>query len=166
MNFKLIAEVYRLGLLIKFFKVEEVINWVDKVIEISNVEYIPYKLFDLSLARDKKEILDILDSIKGEFEEGLPTKIMLGLLYRKWEVENFKTIIEMANNLAYVLRRYGEEDDLLFSVITAHVDQYNGALGGYGDSSCSEEAIKGYVYSATETLKEVLSEYEEYGSLF
>ena len=156
------AEVYRLGLLIRYFSVEEVIKWIDSMIDTNDVEEISFVFYDLSLTKEKKEIVDLLGSIEGEVEEGLPTKIMLGLLYESWESKGKETIIYMSNELAYMTN----EDWVLSATIKALVDQYEEALKGYGNPTCSEETIKLYVSEAVNVIKDFLADYKDYAGIW
>ncbi|MEW9674273.1 hypothetical protein [Ammoniphilus sp. 3BR4] len=162
MDIKLMAEVYRLGLLIKYFNAYEVIQWVDKIIETTNVKDIPTIFFDLSLSKDKRVIIELLGSIEGDVEKGLPTKIMLGLLYKRLDSQDTATIINMANELAYMTN----DDWVLSATIKALVDQYEEALKGYGNRNCTEETIKEYVSEAVEVIKDFLADYKEYAGLW
>ena len=79
-NVKLAAEVYRIGLVIGFFTKQEVIKWADSVIEI--LDNPPYEIIDLSLSSklNMEKFMWKLESIKGEVEQDLTPKILLGLL--------------------------------------------------------------------------------------
>jgi hypothetical protein len=162
MNIKLMAEIYRLGLIIDYFKVDEVIKWVDSIIETTDVKDIPYVLYDLSLSKDKKEIIELLSSIKGEVEEVLPTRVLLGLLYKRWESDDTEAIIHMADELAYT----SNDDWVLSATIKALVDQYEEALKGYGNRSCPEETIKEYADEAVEIIKDYLADFKPYAGLW
>ncbi|MGM8215531.1 hypothetical protein ACLIA0_08130 [Bacillaceae bacterium W0354] len=164
MNTKTIAEVYRLGLLIKFFSVEEVIHWIDNIIEERDVNDISSVLYDLSLVKDKKELVDLLGEIDGTVEKNTPTNILLGLIYNSWETKDEDETISMMNDLAYI--SYDYIDNLLFGTIVALVDQYEEAKNGYGNPSCSEETILGYVSEAKDSIKEFLVDYKQYIKLW
>ncbi|MDM5326961.1 hypothetical protein [Neobacillus sp. CF12] len=80
MDLKLMAEIYRLGISIGYYNVQDVIKWADKVIE--NLDSPPYEIIDISLSAKEKPI-DIcfkLKCFKGEIQNDLPPKIILGLL--------------------------------------------------------------------------------------
>ncbi|MEI5907078.1 hypothetical protein WAK64_08410 [Bacillus spongiae] len=80
MEIKLTAEVYRLGISLGLLPKEEVIKWADKVIE--QMDDPPYEIIEVSLSSKKKleDIVFILMDVKGEFDNELPPKIILGLL--------------------------------------------------------------------------------------
>ncbi|MFD1735991.1 hypothetical protein ACFSCX_05380 [Bacillus salitolerans] len=164
MDVKTIAEVYRLGLLIKFFNVEEVIQWIDNIIEERDVNDIPSVFYDISLVKDKKRMVDLLGEIDGTVEKNKPTNILLSLIYDSWEIKNEDETISMMNDLAYI--SYDYIDSLLFGTIVALVDQYEEAKNGYGNPSCSVETILGYVSEAKDSIKEFLVDYRQYMKLW
>lgn len=98
MNIKLTAEVYRVGISIGIFTVQEVIKWADNVIE--TLENPPYEIIDLSLSSklNIEEFMLKLELIKGDVEQDLPPKIILGLLndylYIQQDINDVITIMD------------------------------------------------------------------------
>ncbi|UPW84372.1 hypothetical protein [Lysinibacillus sp. Ag94] len=81
MNIKVTAEVYRLGIMIGFYTVPDVIKWADHVIE--RFDNPPYEVIAISLSSQEKPI-DVCSKLKlfngGLTNDDLPSKILLGLL--------------------------------------------------------------------------------------
>ncbi len=81
MDIKVTAEVYRLGILIGFYTVQDIIKWADNVIE--RLDHPPYEVIEVSLSSQKKTI-DVCSKLKlfneGLNNDDLPSKILLGLL--------------------------------------------------------------------------------------
>ncbi|GAB0166919.1 protein kinase [Lysinibacillus sp. CTST325] len=81
MNINVTAEVYRLGILIGLYSVQDVIKWADNVIE--RLDNPPYEVIEISLSSQEKPI-DVCSKLKlfngGLNNDDLPSKILLGLL--------------------------------------------------------------------------------------
>ncbi|WP_139892835.1 hypothetical protein [Bacillus sp. D386] len=98
MNIKLTAEVYRVGISIGIFSVQEIIKWADNAIK--TLENPPYEIIDLSLSSklNIEEFMLKLELIKGDVEQGLPPKIILGLLndylYIQQDINDVITIMD------------------------------------------------------------------------
>ncbi|WP_121641047.1 hypothetical protein [Virgibacillus sp. Bac330] len=156
MEQKIIADVYRLGLLIHFFTVEEVIHWVDHYIEKNDVKDIPFAFFDLSLTKDRGRAIELLSQISHGYKGALSIQILLGLVYHNWNDANAKSIINEVNQLASLMN----SDLLLSGTLMALVDQYEEALKGYGNPRIPEHVRKKYEREAIEEIKDVLAHYE------
>ena len=80
MKIKLIGEVYKLGISIGLFTIQDVIRWADTVIE--QLDIPPYELIDLSLSsiNNVDTVIQKLMELKGEFNPDVPPKIILGIL--------------------------------------------------------------------------------------
>ncbi|TQR30098.1 hypothetical protein C7Y47_16575 [Lysinibacillus sphaericus] len=81
MDIKVTAEVYRLGIIIGFYTVQDVIKWADNVIE--RLDNPPYEVIAISLSSQEKpiDVCSKLNLFKGGLNnDDLPSKILLGLL--------------------------------------------------------------------------------------
>ena len=80
-SLKVLAEVYRIGLVIGFFDKDDVIQWVDKAID--ELSHPPIELIEVSM-KAKSSSVDVasaLKGIKGDFaSEGIAIKYVLGIL--------------------------------------------------------------------------------------
>ncbi|MFD5173925.1 hypothetical protein, partial [Bacillus mycoides] len=102
-NIKVIAEVLRIGLQIGLFSKTEVIEWADHTIETLDSPSI--EIIEVSLSSNDKlvDIVSKLKNIKGTYDKKLPIKIILGLLWEKFMIneENVLKIKPFISNLIY-----------------------------------------------------------------
>lgn len=162
MKDRIVASVYRLGLLVGYFLVEDVVQWADRVIEQNPVEDIPSYYYELSLKKDKNGVIEILDEISGPTEDFIPGRILLGLLYEKWDDEQSEQIIKMCDSLNR-LDGMGSEDA---TILYVHIDQYEQAQLGYGNRKLSKESVQANIEEVKEGIFEYLQEYKPYASLW
>ncbi|MCU5759315.1 hypothetical protein OCD05_24355, partial [Bacillus cereus] len=83
-NIKITAEVLSIGLQIGIFSKSEVIDWADQTIETLDSPSI--EIIEVSLSSNDKlvDIVPKLKNIKGTYDKKLPVKIILGLLWDKF----------------------------------------------------------------------------------
>ncbi|EJQ61534.1 hypothetical protein IG7_05484 [Bacillus cereus HuA2-4] len=102
-NTKIIAEVFRIGLQIGLFSKPEVIEWADHTIETLDSPSI--EIIEVSLSSNDKlvDIVSKLKNIKGTYDKKLPVKIILGLLWEKFMIneENVLKIKPFISNLVH-----------------------------------------------------------------
>lgn len=93
-NIKIIAEVLRIGLQIGLFSKTEVIEWADHTIETLDSPSI--EIIEVSLSSNDKlvDIVSKLKNIKGIYDQKLPVKIILGLLWKKFMI-NEKNVLKI-----------------------------------------------------------------------
>ncbi|PEM59840.1 hypothetical protein CN539_22030 [Bacillus toyonensis] len=85
-NIKIIAEVFRIGLQIGLYSKTEVIEWADHTIE--TLDSPSNEIIEVSLSSNDKlvDIVSKLKNIKGTYDKKLPVKIILGLLWEKFMI--------------------------------------------------------------------------------
>jgi hypothetical protein len=85
-NIKITAEVFRIGLQIGLFSKTEVIKWADHTIE--TLDSPSNEIIEVSLSSNDKlvDIVSKLKNIKGTYDKKLPVKIILGLLWEKFMI--------------------------------------------------------------------------------
>ncbi|WP_374966529.1 hypothetical protein [Lysinibacillus sp. RS5] len=100
MDINVTAEVYRLGVLIGLYTVQNVIKWADNVIE--SLDNPPYEIIEISLSSQEKPV-DVCSKLKlfnGDLND-LPSKILLGLLYEYYlSANNLSEIFSMLTRLS------------------------------------------------------------------
>ena len=93
---KVLAEVYRLGLVIGFFDKDYVIQWVDKTIE--DLSHPPIELIEVSMKVNAPpvDVASALSEIKGDFEsEGVAIQFILGTLSQMLrKSQNYEDVVE------------------------------------------------------------------------
>ncbi|WP_316568799.1 hypothetical protein [Neobacillus sp. YIM B06451] len=100
MEIKLVAEVYRIGISIGFLTIKGMIKWADTIID--NLDSPPYEIIELSLSTKEKqdEICLKLMMVKGEIDNSLPPKIILGLLSEYLNAtKDISSVISMLDKL-------------------------------------------------------------------
>lgn len=102
-NIKIIAEVFRIGLQIGLFSKTEVIEWADHTIETLDSPSI--EIIEVALSSNDKlvDIVSKLKNVKGTYDQELPVKIILGLLWEKFMIneENVLKIQPFISNLVH-----------------------------------------------------------------
>lgn len=154
MDIKLMAEVYRLGISIGLFTIQEVIKWADKVIE--QLEAPPYEIIDLSLS--SKETLEAITlklmMVKGECDYDLPPKIILGLLSEHLnDIEDMATVINRMDKLLEHLPACCEEVEMQIHFLSD---------GFY----LAEQKISGELEEVYSSLLQFLDSFKCYGGIF
>ncbi|WP_066253921.1 hypothetical protein [Neobacillus drentensis] len=125
--------VYEVGLGIGYFKIRNVIDWVDSTILELNSSKIPYILYEVSLSSNKK-IIDVI-SLLSELTKGnykvTASKVILGLIYKSFEKKEIE--INEVVTLMYRLAWQLNIEDHVFSKINGLEADYEMAVDGYGD---------------------------------
>ncbi|MGE8015306.1 hypothetical protein [Bacillus mycoides] len=102
-NIKIIAEVLSIGLQIGLFSKTEIIDWADQTIEALDSPSI--EIIEVSLSSNDKlvDIVPKLKNVKGTYDKKLPVKIILGLLWDKFILneENVLKIKPFISNLIH-----------------------------------------------------------------
>lgn len=99
---KLLSAYYYAGLIIGYFSIEDVVRWVDRVIEENDNDIFPYEFIELSLS-GKKSLEDIASILKKVYGEELivePLYKLLGELVSGFEVG----VISDEDFFTYVLK--------------------------------------------------------------
>ncbi|MED1511890.1 MULTISPECIES: hypothetical protein [Bacillus] len=144
---KEMAEVFRIGLQIGLFSKNDVINWADQTIE--TLDSPANEIIDVSLSSNDKlvDIASKLKNIKGRYDEKLPVKIILGLLWEKFIIneENVLKIKPFISNLIHnnYCEGFNDVDQQLYNFneeITLAADNIYGNLEDIG------QEIKGFLF--------------------
>ncbi|QWH31949.1 hypothetical protein EXW51_29180 (plasmid) [Bacillus mycoides] len=102
-NIRIIAEVFRIGLEIGLFSKTEVIEWADHTIE--TLDSPSNEIIEVSLSSNDNlvDIVSKLKNIKGTYDKKLPVKIILGLLWEEFMIneENVLKIQPFISNLIH-----------------------------------------------------------------
>ncbi len=153
MEIKVQAEIYRLGLFIGFFRVKNVIEWADQLIE--KLDQPPYEILEISLSNNATiaSVCSKLTDVKGECDEALPIQGILSLLN-----DELLQTSDVTQICTYMYRLVGHNpescDDLEVSIINV-TTSWDLAVGGYyGDV----EEVRNEIY-------EFLSEFESFNGL-
>ncbi|MDR7235967.1 hypothetical protein [Neobacillus drentensis] len=146
--------VYQLGLGIGYFKLPNVVDWVDLTILQFDSSEIPYQLYEVSLSSNKKiaDVISLLSEITRGNHIETASNVVFGLLYKSFEKKEIEInqVVTLMNRLAL---QQNIEDDI-FSKISGLDTDYEMAVDGYGD-----------MQSVIKKIQEFLGRYEMYGEL-
>ncbi|MGE7885182.1 hypothetical protein [Bacillus sp. NPDC094077] len=151
-NIKVIAEVLRIGLQIDLFSKTEVIEWADHTIETLDSPSI--EIIEVSLSSNDKlvDIVSKLKNIKGTYDKKLPVKIILGLLWEKFMIneENVLKIKPFISNLIHnnCCAGFGHVDEQLYN--------FNEEINLVADN------IYGNLEDISQEIKSFLSPYKDF----
>ena len=151
MDLKINAEVFRLGLLIGYHSVQDVVKWADKQIE--ELEKPPYEIIEVSLSSNQKPV-DVCSKLKlviGEIDDELPIKIMLGLLNDSL----YKTEKSTAD-ISYMLYLLSQHIPDTCEWISTEIMYISDAF------YLAEENIYGDLFEVIDKLKKFLIQFDKY----
>ncbi|QEL85915.1 hypothetical protein [Bacillus mycoides] len=151
-NIKIIAEVFRIGLQIGLFSKTEVIEWADHTIE--TLDSPSNKIIEVSLSSNNKlvDLVSKLKNIKGTYDKKLPVKIILGLLWEKFMIneENVLKIKPFISNLVHNNCYEG------FNSVDEHLYNFNEEINLAADN------IYGNLEDISQEIKIFLSIYKDF----
>ncbi|PEZ63329.1 hypothetical protein CN372_14055 [Bacillus anthracis] len=155
-NIKIIAEVFRIGFQIGLFSKTEVIEWADHTIETLDSPSI--EIIEVSLSSNDKsvDIVSKLKNIKGTYNKKLPVKIILGLLWEKFMIneENVLKIKPFISNLIHNNCCEG------FDYVDEQLYNFNEEI------NLATDNIYGNLEDISQEMKSFLSPYKDFGMYF
>ncbi|MGF9814389.1 hypothetical protein [Bacillus toyonensis] len=155
-NIKIIAEVFRIGLQIGLFSKTEVIEWADHRIE--TLDSPSNEIIEVSLSSNDKlvDIVSKLKNIKGTYDKKLPVKIILGLLWEKFMIneDNVLRIQPFISNLVHYNCCEG------FNYVNEQLYNFNEEINLAADN------IYGNLEDISQEIKRFLSIYRDFSMYF
>lgn len=151
-NMKIIAEVFRIGLQISLFSKTEVIKWADHTIETLDSPSI--EIIEVSLSSNDKlvDIISKLKNIKGTYNQKLPVKIILGLLWEKFMI-----------NEENVLKIQPFISDLIHNNCCEGFDNVDVQLYNFNkEINLAADNIYGNLEDISQDIKSFLSPYKDF----
>ncbi|TKH47370.1 hypothetical protein FC698_15715 [Bacillus cereus] len=155
-NIKIIAEVFRIGLQIGLFSKTEVIEWADHTIKTLDSPSI--EIIEVSLSSNDKlvDIVSKLKNIKGTYDQKLPVKIILGLLWKEFMI-----------NEENVLKIQPYISDLIHNNCCEGFDYVDEQLYNFNEKvKLAADNIYGNLEDIIQEIKSFLSPYEDYSLFF
>lgn len=155
-NIKIIAEVLRIGLQIDLFSKTEVIEWADHTIE--TLDNPSIEIIEVSLSSNDKlvDVVSKLKNIKGTYDKKLPVKIILGLLWEKFMI-----------NEENVLKIQPFISDLIHNNCCEGFDYVDEQLYNFNEEiNLATDNIYGNLEDISQEIKSFLSPYEDYSLFF
>ena len=155
-NIKVIAEVLRIGLQIGLFSKTEFIEWADHTIETLDSPSI--EIIEVSLSSNDKliDIVSKLKNIKGTSDQKLPVKIILGLLWEKFMI-NEENVLKIKPFIS----------DLIHNNCCEGFDYVDEQLYNFNEEiKLAADNIYGNLEDISQEIKSFLSPYKDYGLFF
>ncbi|WLG17025.1 hypothetical protein [Bacillus cereus] len=155
-NIKIIAEVLSIGLQIGLFSKTEVIDWADQTIEALDSPSI--EIIEVSLSSNDKlvDIVPKLKNVKGTYDKKLPVKIILGLLWDRF-ILNEENVLKIKPFISNLIHNNCCEG---FSYVDEQLYNFNEEI------NLATDNIYGDLEDITQELKSFLSPYKEFSKYF
>ncbi|HFJ9453278.1 hypothetical protein BK704_27955 [[Bacillus thuringiensis] serovar konkukian] len=155
-NIKITAEVLSIGLQIGLFSKTEVIDWADHTIETLDSPSI--EIIEVSLSSNDKliDIVPKLKNIKGTYDKKLPIKIILGLLWDKF-ILNEENVLKIKPFIFNLIHNNCCEE---FSYVDEQLYNFNEEINLAADN------IYGNLEDISQELKSFLSPYKDFSKYF
>ncbi|MBJ7967880.1 MULTISPECIES: hypothetical protein [Bacillus cereus group] len=155
-NIKIIAEVLSIGLQIGLFSKIEIIDWADQTIEALDSPSI--EIIEVSLSSNDKlvDIVPKLKNVKGTYDKKLPVKIILGLLWDKF-ILNEENVLEIKPFISNLIHNNCCEG---FSYVDEQLYNFN------EDINLAADNIYGNLEDISQELKSFLFPYKDFSNYF
>ncbi|MDF9545814.1 hypothetical protein [Bacillus cereus] len=153
---KIIAEVLSIGLQIGLFSKIEIIDWADQTIEALDSPSI--EIIEVSLSSNDKlvDIVPKLKNVKGTYDKKLPVKIILGLLWDKF-ILNEENVLEIKPFISNLIHNNCCEG---FSYVDEQLYNFN------EDINLAADNIYGNLEDISQELKSFLFPYKDFSNYF
>ena len=155
-NIKIIAEVLSIGLQIGLFSKTEIIDWADQTIEALDSPSI--EIIEVSLSSNDKlvDIVPKLKNVKGTYDKKLPVKIILGLLWDKF-ILNEENVLKIKPFISNLIHNNCCEG---FSYVDEQLYNFNEEINLAADN------IYGNLEDISQELKSFLFPYKDFSNHF
>ncbi|HDR7760976.1 hypothetical protein CN454_29475 [Bacillus cereus] len=155
-NMKIIAEVLSIGLQIGLFSKTEIIDWADQTIEALDSPSI--EIIEVSLSSNDKlvDIVPKLKNVKGTYDKKLPVKIILGLLWDKF-ILNEENVLKIKPFISNLIHNNCCEG---FSYVDEQLYNFN------EDINLAVDNIYGNLEDISQELKSFLFPYKDFSNYF
>ncbi|MCU5242802.1 hypothetical protein OCA05_25050 [Bacillus cereus] len=155
-NIKIIAEVLSIGLQIGLFSKTEIIDWADQTIEALDSPSI--EIIEVSLSSNDKlvDIVPKLKNVKGTYDKKLPVKIILGLLWDKF-ILNEENVLKIKPFISNLIHNDCCEG---FSYVDEQLYNFN------EDINLAVDNIYGNLEDISQELKSFLFPYKDFSNYY
>ena len=152
-------ETYRLGILIDHLKTEDLIRQIDEYIEETPIDQIPHVFYVLSLASNRRIMIELLTDLARGVDEELPASIVAGLLYKDRERYTVEELYRKIGMLASLL---SNEDDIIASSFRELKVSYDELQAAYGRRFKRKKARERMLARSEKVLEDTLAEYADF----
>ncbi|MFC3212109.1 hypothetical protein [Planomicrobium okeanokoites] len=156
-------QTYRLGILIDFFKTKELIAELDEFIEETPTEDIPHVFYVLSLASDRRTMIQLLTDLSQGVDDELPASIIVGLLYRDQEQYTTEELYRKTSLLASLLK--DPDGDVAWEFRTLNEANEEAQLA-YGMRFKRKKTRERMLAKNEKALRDALAKYAKYAAEF
>lgn len=159
----ILYETYRLAMLIDLIQPVELIQQIDQYIAGAPVEEIPHVFYVLSLASNRRVMIELLTDLAKGVDQELPSHIVAGLLCERRNEYSSAELYRKAGMLASLLRD-GEEDVALeFKEL---VSRNEAAQQAYGNRFKRKKTRERMLAKNDMELQNSLAKYADYAQYF
>ncbi|WP_088008674.1 hypothetical protein [Indiicoccus explosivorum] len=159
----IVFEAYRLGILLNLLKPEDLIEQIDRLIVEKDTEEIPHVFYVLSLARDRKRMLELLTDLTQGINEEMPACIIAGLLYQEREKRPREELFELAGLLKQLVKDPADE---IIVELDGLKEQHDRMQEAYGLRFRRKKARDRLFQKTENRLIELLKTHEKYAEQF
>ncbi|QHJ70237.1 hypothetical protein [Planococcus halotolerans] len=156
-------ETYRLGMLIDHFKPKELIEELDEFIENTPTEDIPHVFYVLSLASDRRTMIQLLTDLSQGVDEEIPACIIAGLLHRDQDKYMIEELYRKTSLLASLLK--DPDGDVAWEFRTLNEANEEAQLA-YGMRFKRKKTRERMLAKNEKALRDALAKYEKYAAEF
>lgn len=126
----ILYETYRLAILIDLIQPADLIREIDAYISASPVEKIPHVFYVLSLASNRRIMLELLTDLSKGVDQSLPSSIVAALLYERRHQYDATELYRKAGMLASLMKDSEEDVAVEFNELASRNEAAQQAYGG------------------------------------
>ncbi len=156
-------ETYRLAILIDLIQPAELIREIDQYISATPVEEIPHVFYVLSLASNRRVMLELLTDLAKGVDQELPSHIVAGLMYERRHEYGSTELYRKAGMLASLLRDPEEDVAMEFKELASRNEA---AQLAYGNRFKRKKTRERMLARNEMELQSGLAKYAEYVEYF
>ncbi|WP_422124241.1 hypothetical protein DHX103_05320 [Planococcus sp. X10-3] len=156
-------ETYRLGILIDHIKPKELIKEIDDYIESTPTENIPHVFYVLSLASDRRTMIQLLTDLSQGVDEEVPASIVAGLLHRDQGQYTIEELYRKTSLLASLLK--DPDSDVAWEFRNLH-EAFEEAQLAYGMRFKRKKTRERMLAKNEKSLRDALAKYAKYADEF
>lgn len=156
-------ETYRLGILIDHLKTKDLIAEIDEFIDNTPTEEIPHVFYVMSLASDRRAMIQLLTDLSQGVDEEHPASIVAGLLHRDQEDYTIEELYRKTSLLASLLK--DPDGDVAWEFRTLN-EAYEEAQLAYGMRFKRKRTRERMLAKNEKALRDALAKYSKYAMEF
>lgn len=156
-------ETYRLGILVDYMKTKDLIEEIDNYINNTPTENIPHVFYILSLASDRRTMIQLLTDLSQGVDEELPASIVAGLLHRDQKQYTVEELYRKTSLLASLMK--DPDGDVAWEFRNLK-EVYEEAQKAYGTRFKRRKTRERMLAKNEKALRDALAKYAVYATKF